>query len=575
MKYYFLYILFFAPIILCGQEIKFKENIALKWNNKIYLDEHEKEVKEKKATKYILINLTPNGLPAGVAKIFDIKGVLLWEGEFFIFNRDDFTKNKLQGYCVWYFKNNKISRESVFKNGMLDGKTVFYNEGGKIIYTGIYKNGKLENGKMTQIDDDGTSSKIYTQDFSGFYDSWDNEKNQDGQSEITNGILKLKSISSHGYFRKEYLPIESGNDFSIETSIEINNYSSTTIYYGFKDFQNYYGVTITSDGYLKLQHVFEGINIDRSAGFKVNINHLWNVIKLLKMGEDVYVSLNGNIVTSYKFTKLYGEYFGYFLPKKGQEIYIAYILTKEFSYRTSNNVTESQKKPEEKRTNTNREQTGDYSSEDNWLPNGTGFYIAKNGLIITNYHVIKNGSSVGITQFINGRKNILKVKVILTDAENDLALLQVEDVRFVSPGSLPYTLKPDVAEVGESIFTMGYPLTDIMGDEIKITDGIISARSGLFGNTRDYQISAPITFGNSGGPLLDKEGNILGMNSSGINRNLAENTGYSIKSTLIINFINSMNEPPILEANNILKGKQLKEQVKILRSFVPMICIRK
>jgi len=550
------------------------------WNTKLFYNDENKEVKERYATNYLLVNLNGNDIVVGKAKRFEIKKEqLLWEGSYFLFNRNEPKRNKFQGACIWYHKNKQVARESTYRDGVLEGKTIFYDEGGNKTYSGLYKNGKLEGGKMIQYDESGVTGKIYMQNFDGFYDSWDEERGKDGESNIADGALWIKSKSKDGYTRKEYMQVDTKNDFSIETGIKLDDGEVFNVVYGFKDFQNYHGVVIDRKGYIRLQHFYEGINVEKNQWFKVKVNSKWNILKILRVGDNVYVSFNSNVVTSYKFSKLYGNYLGYYLPKKGQQIGIAYIRSKEFSYLTksdgndNSNETRRTQKEEQKRVYKNRETGSNDFSDESWNPAGTGFYVASNGLIVTNYHVIDEVNFIGITQFINGRKTILKAKVILSDPQNDLALLQVDDTKFISPGSLPYDLKPDVAEVGESIFTMGYPLTFMLGDEIKITDGIISARSGFQGDSKMYQISAAITFGNSGGPLFDKMGNLLGMNSSVIKyKDLAENTGYSIKTSMILNLLNSSNDPIVIENKNLLKGKDLKDQIKILRNFVPMIC---
>lgn len=568
--------------LVFGQADKKVDSKDFIWNTKLFYNADNKEVKERAATYYLLVNINSNDIVVGKVRSFDVnKDILLWEGSYFLFNRNEPNKNKYQGLCLWYYKNKQVSRESTFKDGVLEGKTIFYDEGGNKTYSGVYKNGKLDGGKMIQYNEDGVTGKIYMQNFDGFYDSWDVEKGKDGESNIENGALWITSKSKDGYTRKEYMQVDTKNDFSIETGIRLNGGELFYILYGFKDFQNYHGVIIDNRGYLRLQHFYEGINVEKNQWFKIKINSKWNTLKVLRMGENVYVSFNSNVITSYKFSKLYGNYLGYFLPKKHQEIGISYIRAKEFSYLTksdgnaNNNETRWTQKEEQKRVNKNREPSSNEISDASWNPAGTGFYVASNGLIVTNYHVIDEANFIGITQFVDGRKTILKAKVILSDPQNDLALLQVDDNKFISPGVLPYNLKPDVAEVGESIFTMGYPLTFMLGDEIKITDGIISARSGYQGDSKMYQISAAITYGNSGGPLFDKIGNLLGMNSSVIKyKDIAENTGYSIKTSMILNLLNSSNDPIIIENKNLLKGKDLKDQIKILRNFVPMICIQ-
>ena len=84
------------------------------------------------------------------------------------------------------------------------------------------------------------------------------------------------------------------------------------------------------------------------------------------------------------------------------------------------------------------------------------------------------------------------------DLTNDL-ILKIEDNQFSGFGTIPYGVSSKMADVGESIFVLGYPLTQTMGDEIKLTDGLISSRTGFQGDIANYQMSAPVQPENSGG----------------------------------------------------------------------------
>ena len=113
----------------------------------------------------------------------------------------------------------------------------------------------------------------------------------------------------------------------------------------------------------------------------------------------------------------------------------------------------------------------------------------------------------------------------------------------------------------------------IMGKEIKITDGIISSKSGFEGDT-SYQITAPIQGGNSGGPLFDDKGNLLGINSSGINKEIADNVGYTIKSSYILNLIDVLPKNIELPTNDKLRYLPLTEQIKEISKYVVLIKIK-
>jgi S1-C subfamily serine protease len=200
---------------------------------------------------------------------------------------------------------------------------------------------------------------------------------------------------------------------------------------------------------------------------------------------------------------------------------------------------------------------------------GTGFGISSNGLIVTNSHVINGANSIKV-RGLNGdfSKRYLS-KTILEDKNNDLAIIQVIDSNFKSLGSIPYTISTKPSDVGSSVFVLGYPLKALMGDEIKLTNGIISSKSGFQGDITSYQISVPLQPGNSGGPLFDSNGNLIGVVNAKLT--VGENVSYAIKSAYLINLIDLLPAMPDMPHVNILVGKQLTEQVKLINKYIYII----
>lgn len=194
---------------------------------------------------------------------------------------------------------------------------------------------------------------------------------------------------------------------------------------------------------------------------------------------------------------------------------------------------------------------------------GTGFAL-KNGYIVTNNHVVEGASSI-LVQGINGSSVEYKAEVVAVDKNNDLALIRINDYRFDGFGAIPYSIKETLCDVGSDVFVLGYPLTTYMGEEIKLTNGIISSRSGYQGDVTTYQISAPIQPGNSGGPMFDKNGNVVGIVNAGIPG--AENVGYAIKTSYLCNLINSSVSNAIIPRNNTISTMSLSEKVKVLRNY--------
>jgi S1-C subfamily serine protease len=110
-----------------------------------------------------------------------------------------------------------------------------------------------------------------------------------------------------------------------------------------------------------------------------------------------------------------------------------------------------------------------------------------------------------------------------------------------------------------------------MGEEVKLTNGIISSKTGFEGDISMYQISAPVQPGNSGAPLFDSQGNIIGIVSA--KHTQAENVGYAIKANYLQNLFDIMSSPPKLPIANTISTKSLPEKVKILSNFVFIVSV--
>lgn len=216
---------------------------------------------------------------------------------------------------------------------------------------------------------------------------------------------------------------------------------------------------------------------------------------------------------------------------------------------------------------------GDPSSE-NWVGSGSGFFISRIGHIATNYHVVDGMTKFQVEYYINGKKYTYPAKVIATDPNNDMAIIRINEEDSVYLPEIPYKFDTRTKDVGTDVFTLGYPLTFLMGEEIKYTKGEISAKSGFQGDIRTYQISVPITNGNSGGPLFDYDGNVVGITSSGLNKRLADNVNYAIKSIYLHILIDACQESIELPTGIDLTGKSKPEIIKALQGFVVLIKVK-
>jgi uncharacterized protein len=159
---------------------------------------------------------------------------------------------------------------------------------------------------------------------------------------------------------------------------------------------------------------------------------------------------------------------------------------------------------------------------------GSGFVISTDGYFLTCAHVVESGGEIKVRI---GDKTY-SAKVVRADRRNDTALLKLEGESFT-----PLALAQSIPEMGDKVFTIGYPNPDIQGDAAKYTDGAVSALSGFQDDVRTMQITAPIQGGNSGGALVDAAGNVVGLVVSQLNAitvfeyngSIPQNVNFAVK----------------------------------------------
>ncbi|TWF37172.1 S1-C subfamily serine protease [Chitinophaga polysaccharea] len=195
---------------------------------------------------------------------------------------------------------------------------------------------------------------------------------------------------------------------------------------------------------------------------------------------------------------------------------------------------------------------------------GTGFAVSGNGYIVTNYHVVAGADSVYVQ---NTKGEAFKAVSIFEDISSDLAVLKIADSTFKSQ-PLPYALKPQSVKIGEEVFTMGFPR-----DEIVYGKGYISAKTGFNGDTTAYQVSIPVNPGNSGAPLLDSRGDVVGIVTG--KQTTSDGIAFAVKSAHLKHLLDEMpkDKQPRKDWNHKshLEGMNRVDQIKKLEDFVYMV----
>lgn len=569
-----------------------KSNYRPKLNEEVteYFNENWERCEPKNAAYFRKVIYQAENRPTGKIKDYFITGQLQSEFYCVYLDYNDENKNFHEGEATWYYKNGKVEQKRFYYNNSINGKNTFWYENGQkekelnydhgrldgyyymwyksgnLAIKAFYEKGELADDRYLEFDENGIGSTVYKERFAKNKNSW--EVKLDGSEsniDVQKNFVYLKNKENKTTSRFNYISFNQTNDYSIETIIDrrdIDKNSGTGLLFGFKDWDNYYQFLISGNGSYYISGRFQGINISIRNWTPTNaINtaktNQRNLLKVLKLGNDFLFSINGQLVAKETAKSLSGNNVGIICGGKG-DIILETITIKEFT--VDNSVAENTKRKPE---------------SDEWNGNGSGFFISEKGYIATNYHVVKDASEIQVVFFQNGIKKSYKAKVVKSDKQNDLSIIKIDDPSFKDLPKIPYNFSTTIADVGTSVFALGYPMAlTIMGDEIKFTDGKISSKTGFQGDITVYQISVPIQPGNSGGPLFDSDGNLVGVTSSGLRKDISENVNYAIKATYLKNLIDVLPEKISLPSDTKISTKTLTDKIKILSEYIPLIKIK-
>ena len=209
---------------------------------------------------------------------------------------------------------------------------------------------------------------------------------------------------------------------------------------------------------------------------------------------------------------------------------------------------------------------------DRLVSSGTGFAVSYFGHLITNHHVI-NGCEKVTIKF--NEKSELTAKILAIDSKQDLALLKINK----RPLSV-LAIDEEGPQLLNEIFVAGYPFGNSISTSIKITKGIISSMKGLGDDNSNIQIDAAIQPGNSGGPILNNEANIVGVAVSKLDAvkvledtgSIPENINFGIKSNIVSKFLTSNSVNNLPKPNNTsISNKELSSIISNATYFVSCV----
>jgi S1-C subfamily serine protease len=220
---------------------------------------------------------------------------------------------------------------------------------------------------------------------------------------------------------------------------------------------------------------------------------------------------------------------------------------------------------------------------------GSGFFVSKLGHIVTNQHVVKGCGRVTVGD--NAKKQVAAT-VLETDKRNDLALLRLSSIQMASaetksliqklgirvlPLSSNGLLRSDDVQLGERLLVAGYPYGEIFSNTIKVTGGMVSAIRGIGDDTGQFQMDAAVQPGNSGGPIYDENGNIVGVVVTQLNKlkvakaigSMPENVNFGIKASTVKQFLTTAGLPTKWSARS--KPMSTTELAKIAKNQTVMV----
>lgn len=498
-----------------------------------------------------------NGLKSGKWNYFTDLGVKDIE--------EEYEKGILNGSFISYYENNKIHEKGNMLNGKKNGDwvTKYYDGAIKSIYN--YKDSLVT--PFCHICNEYKKCKaVINNPFNknSIQSNWISNDTL-AYKQTDEGLLVTfnKETNSNFYIDLE-VPWKEYDDISFEVTFK--NTENSALEYGLiwnenliENTYNQFIVTNQSEFiiYNVEDNVYLGNKFEKTESLLLEPGEE-NILKISTKGNQVYYSINGDLVDTQKIINFEGSLFK-IMVFNNKDIDDESIILKNFIFKD----------------------TEEYSSVENglepgkfeWTGSGSGFYVSNEGYIVTNYHVVENANEVWVKCKQDGIYQKFKAEIIQKDVSNDLALIKITDSAFKTLKEIPYSILSGTSPLGSNVFTLGYPLAYVIGENVKYTSGNISSNCGMYNDITSYQMTVPVQPGNSGGPLFDTNGNIVGVVVAQLNKELygSENVNYAIKSNIVKNIVDMVPNLTLKKRNTKMNKLTQVEKINLLSDYVVMI----
>lgn len=203
---------------------------------------------------------------------------------------------------------------------------------------------------------------------------------------------------------------------------------------------------------------------------------------------------------------------------------------------------------------------------------GSGFLLTADGWFVTNNHIVRDADSVYVQ---STKGDVYKARVVYNDQTHDLAFLQLcDDSAFQSMPPVPYGFDARPSDLGERVYTLGFPR-----EEIVYGEGYLSSSTGYRGDSTAYQVAIGVNPGNSGGPLLDEKGNVIGIISG--KQTTSEGVSFAVKTNYLLEALNGIPTDSLkgqslrLNRKSVLTNLPRKQQIKRMQDYVYQVKVFK